>query len=166
MMDEAAGFGEKQKSASVPEKAVENSAQGGTIIPSEQNGADAVREVCKLNIEKYRCVSPNIATDEVIITDERVAHIQARHPEDYERFCSYIPKIIADPDYIIAANKENTAVILKEIIENGEKFKLILRLKIQSDPETYKNSIISFWKIGGTTWKKTIKNKIILYKSE
>ena len=123
-----------------------------------------MHEVGRIDIEKYKCVTPEIVTDEVVITDERIAHIRERHPDDYERFVSYIPQIIDDPDYIVDANKANTAVLLKEIEENGEKFKLILRLKMQNDPAEYKNSVISFWHIGNTTWKKTIKNKKILYK--
>ena len=111
-------------------------------------------------------VSPGIRTREVIITEERIRHIQERHPMDFERFCSYIPEMLRDPDYIIAANRAHTAVILKEIVENGEKFKLILRLKTPDMPEEYRNSVISFWYIGDTTWNKTLKNKKILYKKE
>ena len=59
--------------------------------------------------------------------------------------------MIAEPDYIVQANKANTAVILKEIKENGEKFKLILRIKMQHDPADYRNSVLSFWRIGDTT---------------
>ena len=112
-----------------------------------------------IDVEKYRMVSPGIRTREVIITEERIRHIQQRHPEDFERFCSYIPEMLQDPDYIITANKAHTAVILKEIVENGEKFKLILRLKTPDMPEEYKNSVISFWHIGDMTWNKTLKNK-------
>lgn len=119
-----------------------------------------------LDVEKYKAVTADIRTQEVVITEERIQHIQERHPKDFERFCTYIPQIITDPDYIIAANKANTAVLLKEIVEDGEKFKLILRLRTQDMPEGYKNSIISFWRIGEATWKKTIKNKKILYKKE
>ncbi len=114
----------------------------------------------------YKCVTEDIVTDEVIITDERIAHIQERHPNDYERFCRYIPEILEDPDYIIEAAKPNTAVILKEIENQGEKFKLILRIKVKSDPVEYKNSIMTFWHVGETTWRKSLKNKKILYKSE
>lgn len=119
-----------------------------------------------LDLKKYKTVLTDIRVREVIITDERIQHIQKRHPDDFEQFCTYIPQIISDPDYIIAANKANTAVLLKEIIEDGNKFKLILRLKTQDMPDGYKNSIISFWHIGETTWKKTLKNKKILYKKE
>ncbi len=61
--------------------------------------------------EKYRCIAENIITDEVIITNERIEHIRQRHPYDYERFMKYLPEIIQNPDYIIKANKVNTAVI-------------------------------------------------------
>ncbi len=125
-----------------------------------------MKEVGRINIEKYKCVTADISTDEVIITEERIAHIKERHPNDYERFFAFFPEIIADPDYIIASEKPNTAVILKEVVISGEKFKLILRLKVEHDPASYKNSVISFWHIGETTWRKTIKNKNILYKKE
>ena len=120
--------------------------------------------VCRIDIKKYRCVAPTIATDEVIITHERVEHIKERHPNDYNRFVKYLPDIITDPDYIIASDKPSTAVLLKEVSVGGEMFKLILRLKVESDPVDYKNSILSFWKIGDSTWRKTVKNKKILYK--
>ncbi|MCI8687703.1 MAG: hypothetical protein HFF57_05220 [Lawsonibacter sp.] len=123
-------------------------------------------KICDLDIGIYRCVSSDIQTSEVIITEERIKHIQEDHPDDYERYCSYIPLIILEPDYIVEANKANTAVLLKEFTENGEKFKLILRLKTPDLPKGYKNSVISFWRIGQTTWEKTINNKKILYKKE
>ena len=125
-----------------------------------------MRIVGQIDIEKYRCVTNNITTSQVILTDERIQHIKQRHPLDYERYLCYIPQIIAAPDYIIEANKVHTAVLLKEFEDNGEKFKLILRLKVECDPKEYQNSVLSFWRIGETTWKKTLKNKNILYKRE
>ena len=119
--------------------------------------------VGKLDKKLYGCVTAEIETDIVIITEERITHIKERHPDDYEYFAKYIPQIIADPDYIIEANKRNTAIILKEIEDIGKKYKTVLRLKVKKDFASYKNSIISFWSVGDTTWKKTIKNKKILY---
>lgn len=123
-----------------------------------------MRVIGKIDVDIYKCVSEDIVTDVVVITDERVEHIKMRHPNDYERFVDYIPEIIAEPDYILAANKPNTGVLLKEIQGNDERFKLILRLKIEEEPANYSNSILSFWYIGETTWNKSIKNKKILYK--
>jgi hypothetical protein len=122
--------------------------------------------VGKLDIEKYKVVSKDICTDDVIITDERVRHIKDRHPDDYERFAKYIPQIIADPGYILESDKPNTAFVLKIIEENGEKFQLILRLKVFGDPEEYLNSVITFLKIDEERYNRYLRTKKVLYKSE
>ena len=122
--------------------------------------------VGKIDLAKYKCVTPNIMTDEVIITEERILHIRQQHPGDYERFCSYLPDIIADPDYIIADKRPNTAIILKEIMDCGEKFRLSLRLITSEDDQNFKNSILTFWKTHEKEWNRLISNKDILYKKE
>lgn len=150
-----------QKDNSVAKKS------GSGIMNASSTKEDvAVHTVGKIDRDIYKCVTEDIVTDEVIITDERIEHIKERHPNDYERFYSYIPEIINDPDFIVEANKPNTAVVLKEIEEREEKFKLVLRIKVQGDPKEYKNSVMTFWRIGEKTWKKTLKNKMILYKKE
>ena len=55
--------------------------------------------------------------------------------------------ILKNPDYTIEANKPNTALLLKEIKENDEIFKTVLRLVASKDNPNYKNSIITFMKI-------------------
>ena len=147
-------------------KSVEKPGSSGIMNSSSTKEDIQVHSVGKIDRDIYKCITKDIVTDEVIITDERIEHIKERHPNDYERFYSYIPEIISNPDYIIEANKPNTAVVLKEIEERGEKFKLVLRIKVQGDPEEYKNSIMTFWHKGETTWRKTLKNKTILYKKE
>ena len=136
-----------------------------TVSMVKSEGSN-VQTVGRIDIEKYRCITDEIATDEVIITPERIQHIEERHPGDYEQFVKYVADILENPDYILEANKPNTGVILKEIEENDEKFKVILRVKVESDPAEYRNSILSFWQIGETTWNKNVKNKKILYKRE
>lgn len=54
----------------------------------------------KIDIEIYKCVTEDIQTDEVIITDERILHIKDRHPNDFERYCGYMREIVEEPDYI------------------------------------------------------------------
>lgn len=147
-------------------KAVEKASNFDILNTENTKEEIQVHSVGKIDRDIYKCITADIVTDEVIITDERIGHIKERHPNDYERFCSYIPEIIAHPDYIIEANKPNTGVILKEIEEHGEKFKLVLRIKVEGDPDEYKNSIMTFWHIGETTWKKSLKNKKVLYKRE
>ena len=102
----------------------------------------------KINWEIYKCITEDIVTEEVIVTDERIEHIKERHPGDYERYMNYIGRILQDPDYILEANKPNTGIVLKKFKENEKKFKLVLRIRIENDPPNYKNSILSFWHIG------------------
>lgn len=125
-----------------------------------------VRKVCDLDIKKYRCVTPDIRTSEVIITDERIRHIQERHPNDFERFSGHLKEIVEKPDYIIADERPNTALVLKKIEEQGERFRLALRLVATADNPDYMNSIITFMKIREKEWDRLLRNKNILYKSE
>lgn len=122
--------------------------------------------VGKIDIDKYRCVSSDINTDEVIITEERIQHIKNRHPHDFERYFQYISKMLSEPEYIFESKKPNTAFIMNTFRENGKNFELILRLKTSSDNENFKNSIITFMKISDRKRDKYIRNKRILYKSE
>ena len=98
--------------------------------------------------------------------DEQVEHIARRHPNDYERFGGFFAQIVGEPDYIIEANKPNTALILKEIRDEGESFKTVLRLVTPADRPGYKNSIITFMKIDRREWERLLRNKKILYKRE
>lgn len=120
----------------------------------------------KLNKDIYKCVTEDIITDDVVITDERIRHIQERHPNDFERYYKYMKDIISEPDYIIEANKPNTAFILKSFSNEGEQFRTILRLVTSSDDIKFKNSIITFMRIKEKEWNRIINNKKILYKSE
>lgn len=122
--------------------------------------------VGKIDIEIYNCITKDITTDEVIITDERIQHIKEHHPNDYEQYYSYMRSIIENPEYIIEANKPNTALILKSFSNGNETFKTVLRLITSSDNSKFKNSIITFMKINEKEWNRLLKNKKILYKSE
>lgn len=120
----------------------------------------------KIDRNIYKCITEDIVTDEVVITDAQIKHIMERHPGDYERFYGYLPEIVENPDYILSGNKPDTAFIMKCIIRENECFQLILRLKTSMDPENYKNSIITFLKIDKRKWDKYLRNKTVLYKRE
>lgn len=135
-------------------------------VVNTQSGANGVHYIGKINREIYSCVTKNIRTDEVIITDERIAHIKAHHPDDFEKYCGYMRQIVEQPEYIIESNKSHTALILKSFIEDDKQFKTVLRLVTSEDDENFKNSIITFMKIDEKEWRRLIKNKKNLYKSE
>ncbi len=120
----------------------------------------------KIDREIYKCITQDIITDEVIITDNQIQHIKYRHPDDYERFSEYLKEIVSQPDYIIETSKPNTALILKEINIEQKQFKMVLRLVTSVDNAEYKNSIITFMKIDEKEWSRLLRNKRILYKKE
>ena len=122
--------------------------------------------VGRIDLEKYRVVAPDIRTDEVILTEERIGHIMDRHPGSYERFSQYLAQIIADPDYILEANKPNTAFLLKTFVSDGERFQLILRLAVERDIPGYKNSVITFLRVEEKRYNRYLRTKKVLYKAE
>jgi len=105
-----------------------------------------------------------LLTCDVVITERQLEHIKERHPPDYEQYIQYIPEILSDPDYILEANKPNSAVLVKRFLQDGKPFQLILRLKTSQDPEPYKNSVITFSRLHAKEYNRFIKNKKILYK--
>ncbi len=156
---------EYEKCSTTEEKVVADAAPYDTMetAAKEKTGVE-VHTVGKINREIYKCITDDIVTDEVIITDNQIQHIKDRHPNDYERFSQYFGQIVAEPDYIIEANKPDTAVILKEIVDGDEKFQTVLRLCTSKEPEGYKNSIITFLKIDEKRWNRYLRTKEILYK--
>jgi hypothetical protein len=153
-------------------KGVDKSAESGIInceIRNMNSEVPEVREVYhigKINKNIYKCVTEDIQNDEVVITNNQIEHIKERHPNDYERYFSYAKEIIENPDYILEANKPATAFVLKHIVDNGENYQLILRLKTSYDPKEYKNSIITFFKVEEKRYNRYLRTKKVLYKAE
>ena len=82
---------------------------GGVLLE-----ANAVPYVCKIDIDLYRCAAKDICSDEVIVTEKQIEHICRRHGGDYGRYAKYFAEVLQRPDYILADNKPNTAVVLKK----------------------------------------------------
>lgn len=148
------------------EKEWKDVTESGSIRKEDTEEVIEVYSVGRIDREIYKCVTKDIVTDEVVITENQIKHIKDRHPNDYERFSSYFEEIVKNPDYIIEANRPSTALVLKEIKNNGEVFKTVLRLVTSNDDPKFKNSIITFMKIDEKEWSRLIRNKMILYKKE
>lgn len=122
--------------------------------------------ICKIDRELYRVVEEDLVTDEVIITEQQILHIEEGHPGDFERFAEYIPRILQEPDYILRGNRPHTALVLKQIETPEFEAEVILRLKVSSDPKEYKNSIITMWKISKKRFQRLLRQGDTLYKKE
>ena len=122
-----------------------------------------MRYIGKIDIDKYKMISSDITTQDVVLTDKQIEHIKQRHPNDYELYFDYMKEIVENPDYIIRDNLPNTGLLLKEFKNNNISFQLILRLHTGGDKEGYKNSIITFLKISKKRYNQYIRNKEIIY---
>ena len=123
-----------------------------------------MRLIGKIDPKLYLGLGAELTTDEVIITEERMLHIQERHPEDLERYSGYLEEIVCRPDYVLRDRRPFTAIVLKQISESGERFRLALRLATVQDSPGNKNSILTFLHIREKEWNRLIRNKEILYK--
>lgn len=117
-----------------------------------------------IDIEKYRCITDDITTDEVIITEERIQHIADHHPGHFEKAYPFLQMILENPDYILKDKNPNTGLLLKEVAVNESRFQVVLRLHTSTDTEGFKNSVISLWEIRGKEFERLIRSKKILYR--
>ena len=130
------------------------------------DGGAAVQTVGYIDKEKYSCITKDITTDEVILTPERVQHIEDHHPGHFEIVKPYLKAALDAPDYILQDKNPNTGLILKEIETEEMRIQVVLRVHTSADDPGFKNSIISAWKIRDREYRRLLRNKKILYKRE
>mgnify|MGYP000382209645 FL=1 len=74
---------------------------GSGIMKSSSTKEDIeVHSVGKIDRDIYKCITEDIVTDEVIITDNQMQHILDRHPEAYKEVINYLSDIIREPDLL------------------------------------------------------------------
>lgn len=129
------------------------------------SSGQGVHRICDLDIEKYRCITPDISVREVIITEERIGHIKSRHPGHFEVIAPFLKAAVQEPDYILE-DTPNTGLILKAVQANALRMQMVLRIHTSVDSPGFKNSVISAWKISESRWNNYLRNKKILYKTE
>ena len=78
----------------------------------------------RINKSIYSCITEDIVTDEVIITDNQLQHILDRHPEVYKEVTDYLNDIISAPDFII----KDKGLVVKRIKTKEEYAQMVLRI--------------------------------------
>lgn len=125
-----------------------------------------VHSIGKLDRDIYKCITDDIVTDEVIITDERIDHIIQRRGKDfYDKYDKYFADIIENPDYIFK-DRKNTALVCKEFIEDNKYVNIALRIAVSEDNPNYKNSIITAVGESEKRFRQRLRNNEPLYKKE
>ncbi len=116
--------------------------------------------------EIYKCITNDIITDDVVITDNQIQHIKDKHPDSYQKAMANMKAALESPDYIIKDKHKNTGLIIKQIHLQNEHTQIVLRICTSEDEPGYKNSIISSWEISEKRLQNYLRNKAILYKKE
>ena len=134
-------------------------------VASTKESGGGVNFICKLDRSIYSCVTEDITTDEVVITDERIAHSN-RHKDAFDKYGKYLSSALAAPSYIFEDKMPNTGIVVKRLVdEAGKSLQIVLRIKTSSDDPSYKNSIISCWDISEARLANYIRNRKMLYKA-
>jgi len=166
-LNQTEAWKELKASSENSKNTIANSQENVTMdIAKEEKGIE-VHSVGKIDKDIYKCITEDIVTDEVVITDKQLNHIIERHPEAYHNALDYVSNILQAPDYIIRDSKRtNTGLIVKRISEESEQLLLVLRICTAEEPAGYKNSIITSWEISEKRLRNYLRNKDILYKKE
>jgi len=121
-------------------------------------------EVGKIDRRMLGKYKEKIVTENVILTPERLKHIQEHHPGDYEEYGRYISEILSNPDYILDDIKNvDTILLLKTINECEKNIQIVIKLNTNLNKNEKKNSILTLWKVKNKTYKQLIRNKEIIY---
>ena len=99
-------------------------------------------EIGRINIKLLKDLF-DIKTDKLIITKERIEHINKRHANDYDLYGKYMLEIISNPDYILEDIENiNTVLYLKNIQELN--LQMVIKIETQTDINRA-NTVITFW---------------------
>ena len=119
----------------------------------------------KLNIDFLEAEFGKLATNELILTDERDEHIKERHEKDYKLFHQCVYDVLNSPDTVLKDNKnKNTVFYIKYIEETN--LNIVIRLALETEGNNRKNSIITSYQLGAKTLKRFKKNNKTLYNRE
>ncbi len=122
-------------------------------------------ELGSINVKLLEREFGKLLTDETIITNERIAHIKERHPEDYALFKKYAEDIIKNPETIIKDRKNKGTVFMVKQLPS-ENMNVVIRLALSEDEPKLKNSVMTAYRIREKNLIKLEHKNKVLYKKE
>lgn len=122
-------------------------------------------ELGKLNLEPLEKAYGTIQTDEVVITVERMQHVQNRHKEDYELLWDSVSRVVNNPDIIIKDEKNNGTIFMIGKVQESN-LNVVVRVALSTDKKGLKNSIMTFYRLREKNLKKILGKNQVLYKKE
>lgn len=117
----------------------------------------------EIDINRYKNISDNITTEDVVLLPKQIEHIEERHKGVYDKYKNELINILNNPDYIFKDPKhKDTALLIKKYDNNVE-----VVLKLNTDTKNnFKNSIITMWEIKDKRLERYKETHQIIYKKE
>lgn len=147
---------------------IENFGNSDTMKTSalkEDNDVAEIRGLGRINTVLLEKEFGKIQTDKIIVTNERLLHIQERHPQDYELFEKYGRDSVQNPDYVIRDMKnDGTVFMVKKLPDTN--LNVVVRVVLDTDKAGLQNSVMTFYRIRERNLKKMIEKNALLYKKE
>ena len=136
----------------------------GTSLPRGESKVATIRPLGNIKIDVIEKEFGKVQTDEIVVTNEREAHIKARHPEDFELFQKYGAETVNNPDFIIRDGKNQGTVFMVRKLPDVN-LNVVVRVALEIDEEGLKNSVMTFYRIRERNLRKMIeKNSILIGK--
>ena len=99
------------------------------------------------------------------LVQKREQHIiDRRGQEFYDKYRPHFAEILTSPDYIFPDKKPDTALVSKTFSEDNKTVNVVLRLVVEGDDPSYKNSIISAIGEGNDRFEQRLNNNTPIYK--
>ena len=154
-----------QKAVMANRKALTNAVKGDIMYSSKKFEVADVHYIGKIDRKILNGEFGTLKTDEVVLTNERVLHIQERHPDDFALFDKNCRNIVTSPDLVLKDVKNaNTVFMIKHVEQTN--VNVIVKLSLPDDESHPMNSIMSAYRIRDKNVKKLEKKHKTLYKKE
>lgn len=115
-----------------------------------------------INLSLLEKAFGKLQTSEIIITDERIAHIKERHPIYYAFFEQYGRQCVQNPDYMIKDRKnENTVFMIMKLADTN--LNIVSKLALDTDKCGLKNSVMTCYRIRERNLRKLIDKNTLIY---
>ena len=107
----------------------------------------------------------DLRTEEVIVTEERIKHIQERHSQDVTLFELYGKETVSEPDLIIKDGKNKGTVFMIKYLPDCN-INVVVRLVLETEDEGLKNSVMTVYRIRTRNLEKLLKKNKVIYRKE
>jgi len=124
-----------------------------------------IQYIGDLNAKLLSAHFGQLRTSKVVLTSERLSHINQKHAADIPWLQQYANSILAAPDYILLDNKNDGTILMIKHLQTTN-LNLVVRLALATDELNKQNSVMTFFRLRDKNLQRLLKLQKTLYKAE